>query len=260
MKRLKILLAWALLVFVACTPHPEENVIACLPNNLANGVIAYYPFANGSLADASIYSNNLSNTTGAHPTADRNGNTGCAYQFENETATAEFLVHYNPMFLNGLNSFSVSLWYKHMVSNREDWDYEGLVSRGPFELRCPDRRGEWTLGLYDGRMAVFGHNNSVWAEQVPTSVWGDSTNGYTESPVWHHLVCIKNNDTYQLYFDAVLQTTKTGSANCGPLAQDAGALFIGKEYTGKLDDIVIYNRGLSQQEVTALYNLAPCCE
>ena len=150
-----------------------------------------------------------------------------------------------------------------MQSGRNGGDYEGLVSRGPFEMRCPDRRGEWSLGLYDLRRAVFGHNNSVWAVEAPDSVWNwIPTDMYGDSPVWHHLVCTKNTNTYKLYFDGVLQETSIGNANCGTLqmVQDIGDLFIGKEYTGKIDDIILYNRALSQNDVNSLLNEAACCE
>lgn len=259
MKFLKTIPFLFLAVCFSCKDKKEKDTVVCLPHHLENGVIAFYPFGNGSLQDRSIYNNHLSNTN-ASPTEDRNGNAACAYQFDNEGSNTQFLSHPDPVFLNGLSSFSISLWYKNSASNRGADDYEGFVSRGPFVMRCGNRRGEWSLGAYDRRIAVFGHENSVWATQVPPSTWNELPNGYAESLVWHHVVAIKNNQTYQLYFDAVLQGSKTGSANCNPPVQDIGELFIGREFTGKLDDILIYNRGLSAAEVTALYQQEACCE
>lgn len=259
MKFIKTLAPLLLVIFFACKTKKDKDAVVCLPNNLEDGIIAYYTFGNGSLADKSIFGHNLSNPTNAQPTPDRDGSANCAYQFNNDSSDSEFLTFLNPAFLNSMNSFSISLWYQPLQSARLGSDYEVLVSRGQ-GMQCPDRRGEWSLGLYDGRKAVFGHNNSVWANLVPDSVWGAQGNIFEASAIWHHLVCIKDNETYQLYFDAILQGSKTGSANCGPTAQDAGELFIGKDYTGKIDDIIIYNRGLSQQEIMALYNQEPCCQ
>lgn len=261
MKFSKILPFLFLTICCSCKDKKEKDSVVCLPANLENGVIAFYPFGNGSLQDRSLYNNSLSNTN-ASPTEDRNGNAACAYGFDNEGGNTQFLSHSDPIFLNGLSSFSVSLWYKNMASDREVYDFEVFLGRGTPVMRCPNRRGEWSLGAYDWRMAVFGHDNSVWATQMPFSTWGGTSvsAGFAESPVWHHLVAIKNNQIYQLYFDAVLQESATGSSNCGTPAQDTGPLFIGTEFTGKIDDILIYNRALSAAEVTALYQLPACCE
>jgi hypothetical protein len=59
-----------------------------------------------------------------------------------------------------------------------------------------------------------------------------------------------------------LNGTKSGNGACSNLhlAQDIGDMFIGTAYTGRIDDILIYNRELSALEVTELFNLEPCCQ
>ena len=76
------------------------------------------------------------------------------------------------------------------------------------------------------------------------------------------MVAIKNNDEYKIYFNGNLDETKTGDANCYTFnaAIDLGDLFIGKRYTGKIDDVIIYNREITQSEVTELFELEGCCQ
>jgi hypothetical protein len=37
-------------------------------------------------------------------------------------------------------------------------------------------------------------------------------------------------------------------------------LFIGKDFTGCIDDVIIFNKKLSQSDVDVLFNLTTCCE
>ena len=64
------------------------------------------------------------------------------------------------------------------------------------------------------------------------------------------------------YFNGILDATATGNANCTVFqsAQNIGDIFVGYNFTGKIDDIILYNRELSQSEVDDLYGLEPCCK
>jgi hypothetical protein len=76
---------------------------------------------------------------------------------------------------------------------------------------------------------------------------------------------VKNGNKYKLYFDNVLQDSIID--NYSPLGSTDNMLF-GHEsiwgftceqwYNGKLDDIGIWNRALTQQEITDLYNANIC--
>ena len=256
---MKKTIALFLIIGIFSCGEEEKFTVDCLPPNLQTGVIAFYPFNGGALADASPNNNGLTNPTTAIPAADRNGNADCAYQFDNSSGNDEFLTTTNSNFLNGRNTFSLSLWYRPEGA-REDGSFEVLFSRGD-QSRCPNRRGEWSVALYDCRRAVFGHNNSVWADKTIAS------NGCQEeidalTGQWHHVVAVKDGDDYQLYFNGNLDEVKSGNANCTNLhiAQDMGDVFVGTDFTGRIDDIIVYNRALSAQEVTELYGLGGCCE
>jgi Secretion system C-terminal sorting domain/Concanavalin A-like lectin/glucanases superfamily len=227
-----------------------------IPPNLQNGLLALYTFGNSSINDASGNLHHLSNTTTAHTTTDRFGNVNCAFEFDNIPATNnEFLSTTSTTFLNGLTQFSISVWYQPLDITRDIGAYEGLVNRDtPFS--CPDRLGQWSVGLYDCRNAVFARQNSVW-NTSPCNI-------INNTGIWRHIIATYNatGQTLKIYFDGVLTNTATGVANCGIVpvtVQDIGDLFLGKFYTGKLDDIFIYNREVTFGEVSQLYGLSSLC-
>ena len=248
---------FALLTLFLISCNDDEFSVDCLPASLQDGVIAFYPFVNGDLTDGSSNDNAVMNNTSAVPSEDRAGNLDCAYEFNNTSGDDEFLLASDPDFLDNLNRFSVSLWYEPLDTNRSAALYEVLVGRGS-EGHCPDRRGEWSVGLFDCRRAVFGHDNSVWAHN---SSGGCISEILAVTEEWHHVVAIKDQDSYEIYFNGALQETATGIANCSNphIAEDIGDFFIGTNFTGRIDDILIYNRALSPSEVTELFEVAPCC-
>ncbi len=227
-----------------------------LPTSLQTGLLAQYTFNGGSINDFSGNGHHLTNTTAATDATDRNGNVKCAFEFDNlPNSNNQFLSTTNTAFLNGLTEYSISCWYKAKDPTRGIVDYEVLVGRDYTPFACPDRVGQWALALYDCRFAVFARENSAW----------QSGGVCNEVEVWHHLTATYNQvgNTLKLYKNGVLQDTETGIANCGTIgvapALDLGDLFLGKDFTGVLDDVFIHNREITASEVTQLYGLGSSC-
>jgi hypothetical protein len=254
------------IVFVISCKKSEpvsKMMTDCLPSNLQNGVLAYYPFSAGSLNDFSGNNHNLINNTTAASGPDRAGNPNCAFLFTHNNNLDEFLVQSNPVFLNGLNEFSVSLWYMPLETSIMGYTLEGLVCRG-LGTHCPDRMGQWSLGLSDCRGAVFGRTNSVWERSV-TGGHDCKEEVTAKTNNWYHAVATFRQRGMQMaiYRNGVLQAVSSGDINCGagtPPVQDIGDLFLGKNYNGLIDDVIIYNRTLSATEIAQLYQVAPCCQ
>jgi hypothetical protein len=75
---------------------------------------------------------------------------------------------------------------------------------------------------------------------------------------WRHLVFTFSGTTMNVYRDGIFQATcdTTGSTNTVTNPQlQIGNAFAGRDLVGKLDDVRIYNRALSAQEVQHLYLL-----
>lgn len=268
-------------------PNTEQN---CLPANLQNGMIAFYPFQNGNLNDESGNGHHLTlfnRYNDAPPTdfpfiqSDRNGNLNCAIGIYNPNriytypggATTEWIARdvlletSNPF--TDLNEFSVSIWYKlRTIEPREPGLYEGLVNLvdgldlndydenlyqgGLLEdnYYCPDKIGEWGIGLFDHRNEVFGNINSVWGPN-------------TADDNWKHIVATYNAGTSKIYINGLLIETESGMSDCGifPVTMsNVGELIIGYGYRGSIDDLILYNREVSQSEVTQLFELETCCQ
>lgn len=245
--RYVLLLLIISVVFIGCDDD-DSSSISCLPSSLQDDVIAFYPFTNGSLEDFSLLGHDLDSLVNAVPALDREGNPNCCYEFNNKGIRHEYLLSKKPQFLDGLNDFTISLWYQPLDSTISGSSLEVLVGRGTGQ-RCPDRRGEWSAGLYDGRTPVFGHNHAAWSTKR------------AETNAWAHLTYIKSADSLQVFFEGTLTGLAIGQAGCSNLhlAQDTGALYIGNHYTGRIDDVIIFNRAISRQEINILKDLGSCC-
>jgi hypothetical protein len=177
-------------------------------------------------------------------------------------ASSEFLTTINTTFLNGLNEFSISLWYLSKDSSRSSGDFESLINRD-LGSSCPNRYGQWSVGLYDCKKAVFGRTNSVWDMNITNFDCQQEIIARTDT--WNHIVATfkQSGVEMKIYRNGSLQESSVGNANCGsgtPSYQDIGDLFIGKDYTGKIDDVIIFNKTLSQQEVSSLFSMEACCD
>lgn len=220
---------------------------SCLPTSLQNGVIAFYPFSNGSLNDNSGNNYNLTNTSTASSGTDRAGNPNCAFNFV--SANGDFLKYTNPTFINDFQTlpFSISLWYKSLSS--ATGDFELLIGRD-IPLHCPDTQGQWSVALYDLRNPVFGINEY--------SLWYDVT---VVTTPWKHLVVTCQGTNLKLYINGTL-TTQSAGTGCDTSfpTTNTGDLFLGANFMGLLDDVIIYDHILTTTEITQLYNLPACCE
>jgi hypothetical protein len=254
----------SLLVLYSC-----KSSIPCIPPALQGDVLAFYPFTNGSFNDQSGNNQNLQNQNYSMFTSDRGNNPKCAWHFNNYLAVLvndpsqlQHLYINNPSFLNGLTDFSISLWYQPENNNRPTGLYETLVGRGDVGA-CPNRSGQWSVGLYDCRKAVYGRLNSVWDLHMVSNLDCQQEIDI-RTGTWHHLVATYNyNSTaMKIYRDGILQNTVTGLANCTgvPTIQDIGDLYIGRKYTGKIDDIILFKKTLTPADVDDLYQMPPCCE
>ena len=184
----------------------------------------------------------------------------CAYYFPSIQSgnytfgdTNSYLYLNNPnqdLNVSFLNGWSVSLWYKG--GSTAGGDYERIFSRtnNPGIFSDEDC---YTIALYDLNTPLV----SVFKD-FPTQnsgsnyIWANQTSAILDSTIWHHVVMVVDPlNAISLYVDNVLQDTIMNPS----LFDDCDSkLFIGYNFTGKIDDIFYYQTALSAADVTGLYN------
>jgi hypothetical protein len=234
----KHLLTLIVISMITCV---SAQIPAYLP---ANGLVAWYPF-NGNANDESGNGNH-GIVTGALLTPDRFGNMNAAYEFN---GNSDYItVAGNSSLHNMVDSMSCSIW----------------IYATPF---IPVTE---TTVSKQNNLTGFGFNNTIYnnTNQYEFRVINASGSGsvLTFVPIitssWHHIVSVISGSTRYIYCDGILNTTVPAmgflyGANTAPLI--IGAIMnntgtFGNWYLGKIDDIGIWNRPLTQQEVTQIYN------
>lgn len=223
---------------------PEDKV--CIPTSLEDNLIAYYPFIEGSLEDFKN-NNDLTNANNAELTEGREGSENCAIWFSDRMPN--YLYMENPIFLYNLRKYSISLWYKHVINN--EGQYELLIGRGNLDNQFPASEKYMSIGVYDINKVTFFNNLS--------SVWDNSDDNLLNE--WYHVVatCDFDSKTMSLYQNGKLMETRTSTTLDIINPIQGGYLIIGKYFNGAIDDIAIFNKVLSQEEVLEMYSIESCC-
>lgn len=207
-------------------------------------LVAHYTF-DGNASDSS--GNGLHGTVyNSDLTTDRFGNENSAYSFN---GTDSYIQVNNNALLQPSSVVTVSAW---IFSNYSQGSYNGIVNN--IWDNFSDESG---YGLcYDDayyRVAFISKTNGV------SSWWGSGCNYTPENQKWIHLTGTYDGSNAKIYADGVLINSIPAS---GALNYSfSNDMWIGRYYdsneehyfNGKIDDIRIYSRALSENEVQALY-------
>ena len=221
-----------------------------LPGNLMNGLVGYWPFC-GNANDESGNGNNgfvvkelLSD--------DRFGIFNSAYSWS--SAPDKIVVPDNTS-LQLSTSFSIGLWIKPM---------NNTYGTGPNYHAICEKWGSandasYLFELFTNGVPAFRTHNSGNDAVI-------EARGPVSFDVWTHLCYTQSADTGKLYVNGILDTTVTGMLT--PMAMNNDLLFgsndaynagwTGDAFEGLIDDIGIWNRALTQQEINQLYNQNIC--
>jgi hypothetical protein len=215
---------------------------------LTNGLVAYYPF-NGNADDASG-NGKTGIVSGPSLTSDRFGNPNRAYSFiRDQTITSLTKVG-----ISGNSDRTISAWIKS--DSYAPWPYGQFIGWGHGDvdaycfIRFPGDQS-WT---YPPQQFVFQFDaNCVQVYGAPpTNILGS----------WHHLVWTYTTNLGNSRF--FLDSKALPQSFPGPdifdytlpsatLSTVDDYLVVGKDFIGQIDDVRIYNRALSGDEVEALY-------
>ena len=213
--------------------------------SLVNGLVAYYPFC-GNANDQS--GNDLNGTVnGATLTTDRFGNNNNAYNFN---GTSDFIKVLDNDLLDLTQNLTLSAW----ISPNSVVNEQAVFGKG----KISSQTGYSLLHnvLIPEKTGISIQNAPIPASQAHINSSTLNLN------TWYQLVGTYNGSELKLYLNGVLFNTVSTSLQLMP--NSLTDLFIGCElsgfrfFNGKIDDIGIWNRALTQQEITQLYNQNQC--
>lgn len=248
---LHLLIPFLLLLLI-----PSSLFSQTLPSYLpSNGLVAWYPF-NGNANDESGNGNN-GTVNGATLTSDRNGNENSAYYFSGSNS--------NPTYIQGdcsnfpIEERTVSVWF---FAN--DIGFGQVSGRGLLGYGGQTCGQSWIQHICitqsPNTYEVQGHCNN---EAVNVNYGSTHPNNQ-----WHNWIISTSALGTQFYIDGELifsdvvfinQTNVAGKVFIfGSVVSENGNGFFNGDvnsipFNGFLDDIAIYNRALTQEEITALY-------
>ena len=219
----------------------SQSVPSYVPTN---GLVGWWGF-NGNAQDGSGNGNH-GTVNGATSTADRFGNQNGAYQFAN----SEISIADNSLLDSTFsNSFSLAFWYKSFFSSSNNFD--GLVCRG-FQYANPPIFGV-QVGLTPSGLGLQTNpsNCNYHFSQVDTNVWKHILLSFQFDSSGNGSISYYSNGLFEQVYSC-FRPLALGNNNF-PLkfgVEREGTEF----FKGKLDDIGIWNRALTPQEITNLYN------
>jgi hypothetical protein len=210
------------------------------PNpNLFQGMVGYWPF-NGNAKDATAYRNN-GTVTGATLTTDRKGRANSAYAFNGAGSTYVSIADNAILDITG--DVTVSAWIKPAAATQNT--NARIVTKY-------DGTNIDYLMAYNGTTQIM-----RFLVDANSRVTALSTTSINDPAKWYHLVGVRSGSTVYLYVNGSQEgsaaVTGATHTNNFPLVvgADSGG---GNSFNGSIDDVRVWNRGLSQAEVTALYN------
>jgi hypothetical protein len=228
------------------------------PDPVAQDLIASVAFTDRSLLDVSGYNNHVK-LVGTSFTTDRKGNANSAILLNG--AGDYFYMDDN----NTLNpeSMSISLWIKPAVIPANVDGRMQIYNKARFSDGLPQTYSSLMKAENDiGPKLTFMTDIKQGSNCQGGLGW--QSLGFTAPVVltnWYHLVFTYSGKTARMYFNNVLQYERTDLSPSGIDPCPGGELKFGAQYKdlpwyfkGAMDDIRIYKRALTANEVQTLFN------
>ena len=228
----------------------HANVI--IKPSVALGLVGYWPFDNSSISGAAAYDrsgNSNNGTLTGTPTIGVSGKIGQAIGLSGSSQYVS-VTNKSPFAFTTNSNFTLSTWVN--LNSVSSGSGMGVALLGKYFLG----------GNFSGYTlrTTTGSNGVTFTSNAATTFTGAIT---LSSNTWYHIVYVRTSSAQYLYANGVqigykgsLDTITDASSsnfNIGFDGQTSG----GPTYTnGTIDDVRVYNRALSANEVFVLYNSA----
>ena len=260
----------SILLTAVATISLASATMAQVPNYVStNGLVGWWPF-NGNANDESGNGNN-GTVNGAALTSDRNGQSSSAYNFNVNnwsfgSGGDNIYIPYNPSF--NFSDFTISTWVKR-TSAGSTISPQSLSIIRRFQYGYNNPNGEtWVLEVAHGTSPSGSILYGTVIEQSPSPAQNFFSQSNQTVPLnqWCNIIMTYSQNTINLYIDNQLVGTATDpSITINTIGNSGISIGLSEQangqwapFDGSIDDIGIWNRALTQQEITDLYNTANC--
>ena len=221
-------------------------------NPLSKNLVAHYPF-DGDTLDESGYANHAVNR-GATVSADRFGGTSGAYDFNGVDAYMDA----PPLISDYQRNFTMSGWIRttHVSSDRLDAAVSALC-----KTRDAGDFGGPAIDFREGKAVFTFNNNRVFGPLVPFEEWEHVTGDLVADGNWrHYTMSIDANGLITAFINGqqvashqIATFLEVAGASPFQIGRAGGAHEAGRYFPGQIDDVRIYNRGLTGAEARQIY-------
>ena len=210
---------------------------------LPDGLIAYYPFDGNANAKIGTLNGTVS---GANLTAGRNNVINTAYSFDGVDDYIEF----GTGMLSGDGEFSILIWI-----NTSSTESGRIISQ-----RSPGGGG-YLGAYYVDLLSASGKEGKIkFTTYTSGWDWRVTSSSAVNDGNWKHLAFVQQDNGGKMYLNGSLDQTDNSNGKVDLVS--TAKTYLGKEgrnnssdwyYSGKVDDLKIYNRALSASEIQTLF-------
>ncbi|MDP3956971.1 MAG: LamG domain-containing protein, partial [bacterium] len=226
------------------------------PQEVASGLVGYWSFngkdtkwtssSAGTVTDLSGKGNTGTLTSMSQSTSPTPGKIGQALKFDGSTNYIDIPASGS---LSLGTSMTVSIWFNRQATTAN----QALVTSNKYYTA--GFNGNWLLRVTSGSALAFasydGQSNEEWKEFAFT----------INNNVWNHAVVSINGTTATMYLNGVASVSGTLNHTKALINAGVSGMRIGDDlawanvfFNGSIDDVRMYNRALSADEVAAFYN------
>lgn len=205
-----------------------------------SGLVAHYPFE-GNASNASAWSP-VGNGTLVGDPAYQAGVFGQAIQLDGDYVRCG-----NGSLFNLTKQVTIAAWIK---VNHFDKEYQTIISKGDNSWRLA-RAGDSDAIEF----ACNGTATTKWdgSGEVPWAVTGTAS---VNDGKWHHVAGVFDGSGLYLYIDGILESAKAAANSIDVSNYEVrigeNTQVPGRQWNGLIDELRIYNYGLSQREIVSL--------
>ena len=165
----------------------------------------------------------------------------------------------NDSSLDFANEFSVSVWVKNVGNNTHGWAgggrWDTVVSKWDCTNIC--EVGSWWLGINPQGQA---HEVIINSSGNYAGFGIDGTTYIKNDSTWHHIAASYDGSYARLFLDGRMEFEKPYSGGIHVnssvhLRIAASKHTLPNNFNGTIDEVMVFNKGLTKQQMKELYNL-----